>query len=330
MPPLFIRFWPQGLRQVQEVLRLCGQSAKGWRWPQVRRRVINLWRLLQHWPLHRELMDYFNRHPVLREIPRRWPRQVLKVYRPYPCQGFTVSERVLRLRQHHDLAESLLGPDLFARVMLQPRGVDLCVLPLPREQGLLKLRLVFAYHYDREGELSLVLDDPFGTPLYTLTFSLEQLPGGNGSFGLLVGALQGRLSLELTRHLTKLSLGLRPPALLVALMQSLARELGAGGIRAAGRSRHIYQGGARAAQLQFDYDGFWASVGGDPDGQGFFTLPLQAQRRQHADMPSNKRAQYTRRYAWLDELELRLAQELARERGRAPGEHSPSGAGRHR
>lgn len=267
--------------------------------------------------LHRRLMDAMT-HPPFAAMFARHPRLLRKLHLTYPCRGLGAAQRLDWLLGHSRATLTLLGPRLAEQVWLSDHAVS-CRVNLPQGHGQLPVLLRMAHRkHMREGDLTLELLDPFGTKLYALTFSFQPTPPGPE---LLIGAMQGQMPLALTKHITKLSLGLRPPNLLLIVLQALACHLGVVRLRACGRSRHIHHGSDRAERVQFDYDGFWASVGGVADGQGFFELPVQPARRSHDETPSHKRSQYRRRYAWMDELHADVGRWLV-EQG-APGVTAP-------
>jgi len=260
---------------------------------------------------------------VLREVAQRHPRVLCKVHRAYLCHGLSVEQRFVHLQRHHTLARQLLGAAWWERVM---RHDDTCLCPLhlPQGHGTLSVRLLHAHHYEREGDLSLVLDDPFGTPLYTLTFSFEDTPQGPG---VLIGALQGQLTLDVSRHLTKLCWGVRPPNLLLWVLQTWALTLGVRRLRAVGMARHVYAGSRLVRHMHFDYDAFWQSVGGEAGrdiDDGFYSLDLQPPRRAREDIPAHKRSQYQRRYAWLDGLATDLHAHWSQPPGPRPNAPHPA------
>lgn len=292
--------WRQLLQALQALAGIASHARRvyprgDWRSQRLRWRLAA--RMVWHLPAHQDGEQLF-RHPTLQPLLAADPRMLRKIYNDYPCKGLKVAERAQRLRTHHEMALALLGPTLLGQVLADDSTV-LCRAALPQGRGVLTIHLVRAHRFEREGELSLVLTDPFGTGLYALTFSFER-PAGRP--GILVGALQGRLPLEVSRDLTKFCLGVRPPNLLVFALQVLATELELGHIRAVGLDRHVSEGTRAADRLHFDYDAFWASVGGVGDGAGFFDLPVQARERHRDDIPANKRSQYSRRYAWLAQL----------------------------
>jgi uncharacterized protein VirK/YbjX len=265
-----------------------------------------LWRawlgavMLRRFALHQALLDFFEADPVLHQILLQQPYLLRKVHRAYPYHGLNPHQRGAWLFSHYRLMLQLLGPALTRAAVLEDQAI-VCRVALPEGRGLLPVLLRPAIQkHQREGDLLLELRDPFGTKLYALTFSFEATPSGPGVF---IGALQGQLvDVDLARHLTKLSLGVRPVNLMLFVLQTLAQQWGAQHIRATGRERHIHAGSDKAKRVHFDYDAFWQTIGGTPDGDGFFQLPLVPQRRSLEDIPSNKRSQYRRRYAWLDSL----------------------------
>lgn len=239
----------------------------------------------------------------LGRLLREQPQLLRKLHDTYPFQGLDPEARRHWLLGHLHAARALFGP-LLARRLARGEPLLACRINLPAGQGQMRALLGPARRQHlREGDLTLALHDPFGTKLYALTFSLQPCEQGHE---VVIGALQGQMPLPLTRHLTKLTEGLRPPALLLYLLQCLAEAVGARRVRACSRERHIHHGSERSALVHFDYDAFWRDYGGQPDGQGFYELPVAAPRREVAEIPSHKRAQYRRRYQFMDEMRQEL------------------------
>lgn len=153
-------------------------------------------------------------------------------------------------------------------------------------------------HYDssmeKEGELTLSLDLA-GRRAYSMALTL-------GTDTLYIGSLQGSKSAyEEIRRFTKASHGVRPHNFLLVLARIVAANLGLTHIRAISNEKHVYRMRKRTQErIQFDYDTFWGETGGTPTDSGFFDLPLAQPRKDLAEIAANKRAQYRRRYEFLD------------------------------
>lgn len=263
-------------------------------------------RLAWHRAEHRRLLQGLAHAPLAQALAAS-PTLAFKVLHPCHHAGLTVAQRVDRVLAHHQLGVQRLGPAGYHALHIAPEGLALGALDLPGGHGRLPLRLVRHAPTWREGEATLALFDPFGSLLYTLTFSLD-------AQGALIGSLIGVTPLANIRHLTHLMQGLRPQALMLQAMQLLASAWDLPGLRAVGRAGHVFAGTGRAGRLQFDYDAFWREQGGSPlaaDGR-LWSLPLQPRRKADAEIPSHKRAQYRRRHAMLDALALAIAAALPR------------------
>lgn len=296
-----MRFLASGLRAIRDI-----PSVHAWArrvYPaadasSLRRRLAFEWSALRHAAEHRALADFFAHEPWS-PIARAHPQLLQKVHKPFAMRGLDVAGRVALVQLHYRLASDRFGPPLLAAVA-EARDVPLCRVPLPAGRGALPVWLGKQPRFEREGELTLSLHDPFGSLLYSACFTLRERAGG---LALLVGSLNGTAPREAMRHLTKLSYGVRPPSLLLILLRMLARRIGAARIEAVGRATHAYFGNPRHDEIRFDYDRFWREEGGTEQAGGLFDLPLEPRRREPGELPSHKRALYARRYAWLDELE---------------------------
>jgi hypothetical protein len=260
-----------------------------------------------HAAAHRALTAFFAR-PPWRAVADAHPQLLQKVHKPYPWRAPDVGERVAIVCRHYELALARLGPELLAAVAARA-DLPLCGVALPDGQGVLPVTIGKQPRFEREGELTLSLRDPFDSLLYSACFTLCER---EGAFGLLVGSLNGTAPRDVLRHITKLGLGVRPQSLLVFLLQQVAALSGARFIHAVGRETHAYWGNPRHAEIRFDYDAFWLEEGASPRPDGLYALPLEPRRRAAAEIPSQKRGQYQRRYAWLDEVAAALRAEWLR------------------
>ncbi len=220
---------------------------------------------------------------------------------PYVCAGWDAEARLRHLAAHFQAVGR-------AAVLQVPAGGAVELLDLSDVSPGLRVVLDQPKWFMREGPLVLNLFEG-ELRLYSLAFSLAGTPPV-----AYVGALQGVATegvLERYRELTKALHGLRPRDVLIELFRMLSRALGVTRILAVADAarvhRSAYFGGAKAAQLQVDYDAIWADRGGVPHDPQFFTLPLHAPAKSLDEVPSKKRAMYRRRHELLAALEQRLA-----------------------
>jgi len=262
-----------------------------------RRRLQLLWSLLRHPAEHRAMIEFFAAPPWA-AIAAAHPQLFQKIHKPFPCRGTSVAQRGEIVRAHYRLLRRCGGEAWLAGIAARQDWL-FCRVELPGGQGALPVLLGKQPRFEREGELTLSLQDPFGALLYSACVTLREEAGQTT---LLVGSLNGTAPREVLRHITKLSHGLRPQSLLVFLVQRLAAVAGAVRIDAVGRDTHAYWGNPRHAEIRFDYDAFWREEGATPGDDGLYRLPLVPRRRTPAEMPGHKRGLYLRRYAWLDEV----------------------------
>jgi len=132
------------------------------------------------------------------------------------------------------------------------------------------------------------------------------------SFGMvgqrvMVGAMQGVKGddgQDLVRQATKTLHGVRPHFFLIEVLRQLAtnwRAVGVTGIDAAYQLK-ANQGSDDCHMVKFDYTAFWRELGGEQQANGLWAVPLQAPRKDLADVESKKRSMYRKRYAMLDQL----------------------------
>jgi uncharacterized protein VirK/YbjX len=260
-----------------------------------RRRLAFEWSALRHRREHQALAEFFAHEPW-RPIALAHPQLLQKIHKPFARRGLDVAARAALVRRHYELARERVGPALLEAVA-GGREIALCSVALPNGHGELGVRLGKQPRFEREGELTLSLLDPFGSLLYSKCFTLCER---DGELGLLVGSLNGTAPRDVLRHLTKLAWGLRPQSLLVFLLQQVAAQVGARYIDAVGRTTHAYWGNPRHDEIRFDYDAFWREEGAVESASGLHALPLHPRRRAAQEIPSQKRGLYARRYAWLD------------------------------
>ncbi|WP_162255824.1 DUF535 family protein [Acidovorax sp. Root70] len=175
----------------------------------------------------------------------------------------------------------------------------------------------FAIHLGRnricchEGLWALTLVDAQGVALFNLSF------GFLANRHVLVASLQGlQKSHEDTqdriRMLTKRTHGLRPATLLLHVFVMLCQLWGIEHIQGIDPDYQIKQRNrAPGKGFTFDYRALWQEAGGLRQGHGYWDLPRTLPERAAADIPTQKRAMYARRYAQRQQLAEQLARQWA-------------------
>jgi hypothetical protein len=281
--PLPYRLW----RLVRWYLLLATHPRLGMAW------VKALWQP--------EMRDYVEAHPQL----------LLKPLRPYLSLRWGVERRCTIIRDTHRLA--VAHPQL-RRALLSSSGVRLLHGALPGDKTL-EVRMVRDQKFRKEGELVLALHDSWpGQSLFSLSLAFE-CPTGQPP-RCYVGSIQGREHAAAgIKAMTKACHGMRPPALLLHIARQLVRQVGATSLLCAGNSIHVHRRKHLIHipwlhQLSYDYDQVWQELGGNLESDGWYRLPLESPRRERDDIPVRKRAQYERRYEWLDRIDAEIARTL--------------------
>lgn len=170
----------------------------------------------------------------------------------------------------------------------------------------------------REGELVLNIFNG-EVRICSIAFVMGQDESG---VKLILGAIQGihsgvsrEDSLLMFKTLTKTFEGMRPRSLLIFILRVIARYVGAERICAVAdlhrHHRHRYFGASEQTKLGTCYDEIWLDHGGVLDSSsGFYQLPIEAKRKDFAEIPSHKRAMYRRRYEILQHIEHAVLQAL--------------------
>jgi uncharacterized protein VirK/YbjX len=216
---------------------------------------------------------------------------------PYIHSGWSLERRLVAVHEHYRAVSS--GP---AALLDFPSKCywDCATIDLQGRQ----LRIVMdrPYWMRAEGEVavSLFLDSD---RVYVAAFSLH---GEWPRCKLVIGAIQGRRDADTKNvyaELTSSLHGMRPRDLMVHVVKMVARSIGCTEILAISNEFHQLSKSDSTSRKQLDYDEIWSEDGGAPNAEGFYVLPPDIRKREVADIPSRKRAQYKRRYALLDELQ---------------------------
>lgn len=165
----------------------------------------------------------------------------------------------------------------------------------------------------REGELVINIFQN-DLRIASMAFSLT-VDTSNNQLGAFIGAVQGihagvpaQQSLNIFKDLTKDFQGLRPRTLLLEVLKVLLIKLGIEKIFAVSEEHrhhnHTYFRQDKNLEVKMDYNTFWEEHHGRLiNSIGFYEIPKEAAIKDISEIASKKRAQYKRRYAFLESLD---------------------------
>jgi uncharacterized protein VirK/YbjX len=271
-------------------------------------------------------LDYLGR-PWMAAAVAQQPSLYRKIIRPYVSRHWSDAMKAAAMIHHHEVLRRSVAPEVLAQIF-SPAGAELAVVPA-RNGDLLTLRLRYDPKFRKEGETTLeLLSARHHCRIFCLTFVLA--PDRRQRSCLVIGAVSGLpagADKAIIKDTAKALFGLRPKALLLAVLQELARAWGAHGLLGVGSrvhtSRHPVYALNRSRRFSIAYDEFWREAGGTRGSDGFFRLPLHWVERPEATIESHKRALYRQRHAWIRDLQLTLRRRLTEWAPAGPEKRAP-------
>lgn len=263
----------------------------------------------------RRQLDYLaliDGNPLLHAYRRRDPRVLERHFHRFINLGWNRQQRLRALSQHYDFVREAMPAHLLRAVYVEGQAL-LGQLALKDGRKLI-LSLRPPIVMGCEGELCIQLGDEQGHALYRVVVSVV-----DDARTLVIGCLQGPAgedTRELVRELTRNMHGLRPKCLMLSLARVLVQQWGVTRILAVGNAAHPLRNARR--HFVADYDTFWQEQQGRAVDGGWFELPLLAERKSEAEVPSNHRSAFRKREALREQAEhiLRDALQVMPERPR--------------
>jgi len=198
-----------------------------------------------------------------------------------------------------------------SQILTKQDGIEIAHFNL-NESTEAKIIVGYDERYRKEGELVFTFkSEQLGGMIAAASCSFEEIEPNK--WITRIACIQGHIKNDdnFSKAAQKMLNGLRPKCLIVFAIQEFTRQLGFQEIYGVGdaiqayRKKHAIHLPWRHT-IHFDYDSIWSEVGGLPDSDGWFKLPLQAVQKDMADIKTHKRALYRRRYAQLDEVSLKI------------------------
>ncbi|MET2851864.1 VirK/YbjX family protein [Vibrio owensii] len=247
---------------------------------------------------------------LLEMLCTRTHRFLEKPFRPYIVKNSPAIDRSALVVDHYNTVSELVSPELMKQIYTDAKGLTLMTFEI--EDILYTVRLVYEARYQKEGDMSLVLHSQEDGNFYTLSFTLGH---ENGARSIMIGGLQGPRSNETSnekiKKLTRKLYGQRPKSLMVSLLDLLAQIWGVETILAVKTQSHTYAAKRYSkGRIKTDYDALWKELGGTEYDRNFYSLPVNAPRRELDGMSRSKRSMYRRRYEWLDNTKATFEQVL--------------------
>ncbi|MCU6664386.1 hypothetical protein D3C75_384650 [compost metagenome] len=255
-----------------------------------------------------EWMNALAHFPDLVELLTRQPRLPVRLHRPYLAVNLDRKQLLEAIRYHYARLYATLTPAEL-RDYLQGNGLVLAQLEGKNgEQYTLELTMMITL--DKEGESTILMRNDEGETLAEMTFTLCQYQNQPTLF---IGGLQGgkrELPHEEIQKATKACHGLFPKRLVMEAICQFAARFEVTQILAVSNETHIYRSlryRDKKDKIHADYSGFWETVGGECDANGYFHIPGTVARKSEAEIASKKRAEYRRRHQLLDAIPAHMS-----------------------
>lgn len=281
-------------------------ESKGW--DRIRKNWrFRLWALLHPQAVRRMLS--LVEQPILAKVLNDNPQLLERPLKPYLCVDLSLMQRVEFLEQHFLFVAERFGER--CTEIMSDQGVSL--LSIEDKNGeAYDIRLNRGA--SREGSIGLSLVNQAGTTIYSISFHFSD----HGKT-VYIGALQGpsekiKNRQQIIKDLTRTVHGLRTKALMVELALLVSRQLGVERCYAISNRGHIYQAlryiGSKRNKVSFDYDELWTEYEAEKISRYRYRVAMMPARKEIETLNRNKRRLYTKRYQWLDELELAIGERL--------------------
>jgi uncharacterized protein VirK/YbjX len=233
----------------------------------------------------------------------RYPLMHGSIYWPYIHKDWPRRRRLEVIDRHYRMLEG------DAAILAQAVNNDIELLSLGEKYMGLRLVVGKSLRFEREGETMLHIFRG-DLRLYSAAFALGIEAGEHVAY---LGAVQGcnlDEAKDYYRQITHALHGLRPRDFLMDALKLFCESIGVRKIWAVSGEARLhkgrYFGELKRAQILSDYNQIWLENGGTDLGNGFFEIPAGIRYREASGIPTRKRANYRRRYAFLDELAVQI------------------------
>ena len=276
---------------------------------EMHRLIVFLVRALLHYSSIKSLQQFFAEDELRQRILERNPFPMEQVTRAFFYKGSTFEERNRLIQSHFEIMQENLQAEIIFKLnsggefniwRSVDEGIDwstlLCYAPGQRKEGLMSL--------------VMVLNNQI---IYQIMFWLAK--DKSGEVALWIGAMQGPNmdnAREIIKDVTKRSFRYRTKNLMLYMTMAVGRSLGVRHIYAVSNDGYYANNHIRRdRKLKTDFGAFWEEAGGHiSDDPRFYNIPLVEPRKTMEEVPTRKRAVYRKRFAFLDQVDATIQQNM--------------------
>ena len=272
------------------------------------RKMVIIIRMLAHHKQMMNLIDFFGRNHLRREIAIVQPCIFEQVTRQWFYHQSNFSERAAIIKEHYLFVNACFTEKALRQIYLGD-GIILWNQEYQNETLSLSLHFNRGSH-EKEGLMAILLK--IGEKrIYQIIFWLA--PNNKNEMALWIGALQGSQGeLQIVRSLTKLFYGYRTKNFILHALCTVASQLALRKIYAVSNFGFYANNHIRLdRKLKTSLDEFWQETGGSVcSDTRFFELPVSEIRKNLDEVVSQKRNQYRKRFAMLDAVDSTIINSL--------------------
>lgn len=284
-------------------------------WRETRRVLLHFLRTIGHKQEVMEYQHFFDTYKPDQHILDKQEGLYELLSRIFLFKESTLRERIDAVKDHFTMMETVFTDDtiqmLYNPMELKPEGLEQGILLWSDEELDMTAHLNFMTGQRKEGLMTILLQ--IGQQgVYHANIRLGK--GAQGERTLSIGTIQGyKDGLDNAKHITKQMHGYRPKNFMMFLIRQLAKACGVESMYAVSdegfyANTHMVRGHkAKVAEL----DSLWEESGGTiTEDSRFYSIPVEEYRKPIEDIKSQKRSQYKKRYALLDEYEEQIKENL--------------------
>lgn len=282
-------------------------------WRERRRMAVFVLRAYIHYPVMKELLDFFMQDMDKRKFLKVNKYPLEQVTRAFFYNKSTMQERIGIVKDHTAFLMERFKEDCALR--LAAHEFFLVWEDLRGEEPL-RLYLAFESGQRKEGMLSLIFrwGNNYAN-LYQMIFWIAR--DKNDDWSLWIGAMQGpnmENAKDVVKKVTKQCHAYRTKNLTLYVTRIFAEVLGLKHIYAVSNYGYYANNHVRSdRKLKTNFGDFWKESGGHvTEDARFYELPLQEERKNEDEIPTRKRSVYRKRFALMDEIKLTMTQNLAK------------------